>query len=389
MIARLPDDEGSPLFAVLLAGGRGTRFWPASRASRPKQFLRLFDERSLLRLTYDRFARILPVERILVVTNPAYAERTALELPDLRSENLILEPSGRDTAPAAALSARVVRERERDAVMVVAPTDHFILDETAFAAALSTGTEAAAAGALVTFGVVPDHPATTYGYIEVEDRPSTGQAVRVLRFREKPGPAEAAAFLASGRFFWNAGIFVWRAEVFERELAGAHPLLASAVSGLPRVADPGAPDEDAFREAWERIPAISIDYALMEKAPNVKVVPLAAGWSDVGGWDAVRSLLPGDESGNRPSPDVLYIHARDCSVHREESGAHTGIDGEGARKGGLEAGRERRRLYALVGTDDLIVVETRDAVLICRRGAGEALREVVKKLAEAGREDLT
>src|SRR5438093_4721708 len=217
---------GRPVYAVLLAGGKGTRFWPASRLAHPKQFLTLFGDRSLLRLTWDRFARIVPPERILVVTGRAYTDRVRSELPGLDRWNLLVEPSGHDTAPAAGLAARVALERASDPLLVIAPTDHFIRDEAEFARVLGVGLEAAASGALVTFGIVPDRPATTYGYIEVEEdgaiasagRPGAGgRAAGSLggrRFHEKPEPEKAAAYLATGRFFWNAGIFAWRARAF-------------------------------------------------------------------------------------------------------------------------------------------------------------------------------
>lgn len=369
-----------PVFAALLAGGKGTRFWPASRAANPKQFLKLLGDRSLLRSTFDRFRRLVPADRILVVTSPAYVARTLEELPELAPSNLIIEPSGHDTAPAAALAAQAALASDDDPVLVVAPTDHFIADEGAFARALAAGIEAADAGSLVTFGVVPDRPATVYGYIEVETAAAPGAlALPVVRFREKPKLDEARAFLATGRFFWNAGIFAWRARVFERSLRDVAPDLAAALARLPalpeRNAAGGAGREDAFAhppgfvEAWEALPSISVDYALMERAKNVHVVPLAAGWSDVGGWDAVRDLLPADPDGNCPDDAVVYVGATHCSVHRHGNPDHV-------------------RSYALVETEGLIVVDTPDAVLICRRGAGESLREVVKRLRAAGREDL-
>lgn len=388
-----PSPGPRQVFAALLAGGKGTRFWPASRAANPKQFLRLFGERSLLRGTFDRFARFVPPANILVVTNPAYAERTLSELPDLPAENLVLEPSGHDTAPAAALASGAARRRHADPILVLAPTDHVIDDEVAFDRALARGIEEAETGALVTFGIVPERPATVYGYIEVERRaePDEG-SLPVLRFREKPDEAEAKAFLATGRFFWNAGIFAWRASAFDRALAAANPALAEALAGLPLLAPPDAGAESlpapsdhgqnepiqgwpphvfpqGFEQAWEALPVISIDYALMEKASGVRVVPLAAGWSDVGSWDAVRERLASDEAGNREASEVLYFGASGCSVHREGT-------------------RARARFYALVETDGLIVVETDDAVLICREGTGEALREVVRRLEATGRKDL-
>lgn len=369
--ARPAGAGGYSVWAILLAGGRGTRFWPVSRASHPKQLLRFFGDRTLLRATWDRFTAVLPAERILVVTGPTYAEATRRELPGLPAENLILEPSGRDTAPAIALAMGEVRGRDAGAVCIVAPTDHFIGDEKAFREALAAGIAAAASGSLVTFGVRPDRPATVYGYIETHMDPGAAVAVPVARFHEKPGQEEARRYLATGRFFWNAGIFAWTIARFEESLAGAAPALAATVSALPPYALPGSPRHEAFAEAWNRVPSISIDYALMERATGIQVVPLAAGWSDLGGWDAIRDLLPADPDDNRASPDVAYVRSRGCSVHRA-SDPPTGT----------------RRLYALVGVEDLVVVETDDAVLICKEGSGEALRELVSRLRSQGREDL-
>jgi mannose-1-phosphate guanylyltransferase len=387
-----PGSGPRPVVAALLAGGKGTRFWPASRAATPKQFLELLGDRSLLRGTFDRFARLLPRERILIVTSPAYAARTREALPALAPENLVLEPSARDTAPAAALAVQAAALRHEDPIVVLAPTDHLIEDEEAFGRALKEAIAAAEEGSLVTLGVVPDRPATVYGYIEVADR-SSGEirALPVLRFREKPDPETAAEFVASGRFFWNAGIFAWRASSFRSALAEADPSLAAALDALAptgpetaaggRPARPGGIDGEGvprgagidaaragFERGWAALPAVSIDYALMEKARNVKVVPLDAGWTDLGSWDAVTERLPADEHGNRAAQDVLYAGASRCAVHRS-----------GSRAG--------RRFIALAGTEGLIVVETDDALLICTEGAGERMREIVGRLREIGRED--
>jgi mannose-1-phosphate guanylyltransferase len=262
-------------------------------------------------------------------------------------------------------------------VVIVAPTDHYIADEDAFDRALHSGVTAAERGAIVTFGVVPTRPATVYGYIEVGGTVTSAPApLEVLRFHEKPGAAEAAAYLATGRFLWNAGIFAWRASVFERALGDADPALAARIAALPPAWAEHGPEEhpaegspavsQEFAEAWNRLPAISVDYALLEKASGIRLIPLSAGWSDVGGWDAAAELLPADDLGNRQADATLYVGASDCSVHR--------------------LGAER--LIALVGTEGIIVVETPDSVLVCKKGSGEALREVVRRLAAAGREDL-
>jgi mannose-1-phosphate guanylyltransferase len=418
---------GRPVIAALLAGGKGTRFWPASRAENPKQFLRLLGDRSLLREAYERFLRILPPERILIVTGTAYAERTRQELPEMPPGNLILEPSGRDTAPAAVLAVRAAAALAGDPIVIIAPTDHHIADQPAFERALAAGIEAAGAGALVTFGIVPDRPATVYGYIEVEKKlEKPDEALAVLRFREKPDAEEAARFLATGRFFWNAGIFLWRASVFDTALAAASPALHEAARALPSPAgaapgpggaakECGAPSfAPGFEKAWEDLPAISIDYALMEKAAGVRVVPLRAGWSDLGGWDAVREFMTEDETGNREAPDTLFVGSTGCSVHRAGISCRApGSDPAGSldapraprtpgaakspgtpnpkvtpETAGSQEHAGKPRLVALVGCEGLIVVETPDALLVCREGAGEALREVVRRLRSGGREDL-
>lgn len=374
-----PPAAGADVRVVLLAGGKGTRFWPASREARPKQFLRLLGDRTLLRLTFERFARIVSPDRIHVVTNGRHAARTRDELPELPEGNLLLEPSGRDTAPAASLAARELGRLGGDPVLLVAPTDHYVQDESAFGDAIHAGIAEAQRGSLVTFGVVPDRPATVYGYIEVRDiaaRPSSGGVLQVLRFREKPGAEEAARFFETGRFYWNAGIFAWRIGVFQAELVRTAPALAAGIAGLPPLGGADAAAAERFSRAWESLPSTSVDYALMEKASRVVCVPLAAGWSDVGNWDAVRELSRQDDAGNLAAQDVLYVGARACAVHR--------CEGEVGKAGGAVA----KRFYALVRTENLIVVESPDAVLICPADAGEALRAVVRELEAAGRKDL-
>lgn len=357
------------VFAALLAGGRGTRFWPASREARPKQFLKLLDERTLLRATWERFAASIPPENILVVASAAHADRIRQELPELQAANLILEPCGRDTAAAAVLAARAVSERDPEGTLVLAPTDHALADESRFRASLDLAIAEAGTGALVVFGVPPSGPSSSYGYIEVGVPIEGSGAADVARFVEKPDKARAEAFLATGRFYWNAGIFVWKVASFFASFQAADAALFAQFEALPPYAPPGTPAEPRFRSGWESLPAIAIDRALMEKARGVRVVLLDAGWSDVGGWEALGELLEGDADGNRTGEATLYLDARRCAVHRSSE-------------------TPSRPLIALVGTEDLVVVETPDAILILKKGSGEVMRKVVDRLRETGRDDL-
>ncbi len=339
-----PRPRGGRLHVVLLAGGSGTRFWPASRRERPKQFLALDGSEPLLLRTWRRARRLAPAGRIWVVAPRHLADGVRALLPSLRAENLVVEPSPRDTAPAIALASAVVERREPGAVVAILPTDHVIRDVERFAAAVEVAAEAARGGRLVCLGIRPDRPATGFGYLRCAARPRSGAAVAVERFVEKPDRARARRFLRSGEYLWNGGMFVWRAARFLAELR----------ERAPAVARPVERHLDGIGGAWTRATKLSVDYAVMEKASDVVVVPLDAGWDDVGSWAAAARLR--EESGGAPDPRHVLIDS-----------PGTVVFGEG-------------RTVAVVGVPGVVVVESEGGILVVGRERSEDVREVVKRL---------
>ena len=340
------------LHAVLLAGGSGTRFWPLSRSGRPKQFLALAGERSLLEETWRRVRRLVPDERIWVVAPERLARDVRRALPGLSPRNLVLEPSPRDTAPAIALACARVLRRDSHAVTAFLPTDHVVRDARAFGTAVRAAARAARGGSLVCLGVKPTRPATGFGYLECASRPSGAAPVEVKHFVEKPDAARARRFVKSGKFLWNAGMFVWRADRFLEELRRLAPRTHAAATRTA-AGDTGA---------WERAERKSVDYAVMERAEGVQVVPLDAGWDDVGSWDAVAALQKDQRP--RGAANGLLVDSPDSVI--------------------LSGGR----CVAVVGVPGVVVVETDDAVLVVGRGASERVRRVVEELRARGRNDL-
>jgi mannose-1-phosphate guanylyltransferase/mannose-6-phosphate isomerase len=337
--------------AILLAGGSGTRFWPLSRAARPKQLLALAGRRPLLVDTWHRVRALAPLSRIWVVAPAALAVDLRRALPGLRRGNLIVEPTPRDTAPAVGLGCATVAAADPRAVVGIFPTDHVIRHPERFVASVRAAARAARRGALVCLGIRPDRPATGFGYLKCAGRPSSRRSVPVERFVEKPSAARARAFVRSGRYRWNAGMFVWRVDRFLEELGRTAPRILAAVRG----------HLDGRRAAWRRATRLSVDYAVMEKARGVELVSLDAGWDDVGSWDAAARL-------------------------REESGlAEAGrlaVDSPGSVVFG------GRRLVVLVDVPRVAVVDTPDALLVVARGSSEKVRTVVELLRSRGRREL-
>ena len=335
------------LHAVLLAGGSGTRFWPWSRADRPKQFLALAGGEPLLVETWRRARALLPPSRIWAVVPKALVRQVRRLLPALPADRLVVEPEPRDTGPAIVLACAAVARKHPEAVIAVLPTDHVIADRAAFAAALSVSAQAARRGGLVCLGVRPDRPATGFGYLECAGPPGRRRAVAVTRFVEKPGLARARKFVRSGRHLWNTGMFVWRVDRF----------LEEALRAAPAVAEPVLAHVAGERGAWGRAQRRSVDYAVMERARGVQVVGLEAGWDDVGSWDAAARLREGSDSST-----VLRVDSEGSAVF-----------GEGGR------------LVALVGVPQVVVVDTEDALLVVHRDRSEQVRAVVDTLVTSGR----
>jgi mannose-1-phosphate guanylyltransferase len=348
------------VFAVIMAGGSGTRLWPLSRRRSPKQLLALTGETSLLQQTVARLELLLKPHDIYVITSQAHVRATQEQLPQLPSDNVLGEPLARSTAVAAGLGT-VLARRESDEVCLVLPSDHFIGDDARFVEALRQAQGGAERGYLVTLGVVPTHPATGYGYIKVgEPLHQASEVALVERFVEKPDAATAARFLEEGGYLWNAGIFVWRAYAFRQAVERYQPALASAferIEALHRT--PGW--MSTVREILEPVPAISIDTGIAEPAAaegRMAVVPLAAGWSDIGSWSALLEALSATTGATLVA-----------------SGQH--LD-RGSQRVLVHGGD---RLVVTVGLSDVIIVDTPDALLVCARDRAEEIKPVLDEIA--------
>jgi len=353
-------DMSNPIYALILAGGSGERFWPLSRRSRPKQLLRLVSKRVLLEETVARLDGLVPKERILILTNTEQETAVRKLLAGFPRENIVAEPTKRDTAAAVALGAGWVAARDHAATMLVLPADHVIADQAAFQETLALAAETAEeTGELVTIGIKPTWACPGFGYIEqgepvrLRKRNSKGAIHRVLRFREKPNVDLAESFLRKGNFRWNAGMFVWSVPTVLSEFNRHAPELADFISQLRA---PGN-FERVLRERFSKLPRISFDYAIMEKADRVLVVEASFDWDDIGSWRAVANYFKNDEHGN----------AANCGVTAVDSSNNIIFDEEGTT-------------IALLGVHNLIVVRTGDAVLVCHRHQAEKIKDLISKL---------
>jgi mannose-1-phosphate guanylyltransferase len=345
-------------FACIMAGGSGERFWPMSRTRSPKHLLKLFSERTLLEETVRRIGGVVPRENIFVLTNELQLPATRAALAGLvANEQIVAEPAKRDTAPAAALATALVRARAgENATLALLPADAFIANDGLFRAQLESAMAGAAARhSIVTFGVKPSYPSTSFGYLEVAAEPGQPSAQfpirKVIRFVEKPDLATAERYIADGNYFWNAGIFVWSVKAFLGEAVRNAPDLAAFITEFPEA------NWSAFvAERFPVLKKISVDYAIMEKAERVETVVAKFDWDDVGLWTALPKHLANDANGNATRGSVLA------------TGASNNI--------ALSSGRT----IALVGVKDLVVVETADAVLVCHRDAVQEIKKIIPQL---------
>ncbi|MGC6486538.1 MAG: mannose-1-phosphate guanylyltransferase [Planctomycetota bacterium] len=360
----------SSMHAVIMAGGSGTRFWPASRRTRPKQLLPLSDGAPMIRAAVDRVASSCPPERTWIVTNADQRDAILALLPGFPAEQVVVEPEARDTAPCVGLALAQVASTDPDATLVILPADQVIEPATEFARMLARGAAIAADDqTLVTFGVPPSFPATGYGYIELggplDERTPRGFAA--AGFREKPDAETAAGFVAAGRFWWNTGVVVFSVRAMRAQMQRHCPELDASVQAMQAALTSG--DEAALHAAFRAAPRTSIDFAVMEKADALAVVECTALWDDVGSFPALARVLEGDSQGNHAS-----LHG---GAHAEllES-ADNVVYAEGART------------VALFGVDGLVVAAVGDAVLVCPKDRADELKKVVERLRGAGREDL-
>lgn len=354
------------LIPVILSGGAGTRLWPVSREGHPKPFMKLEDGESLLLKTYIRAAQVAYKENsggeLLTVTNRDYYfmskdELARAQLGKSQSGAFLLEPMGRNTAPAIALAAHYIAEKfGPDAIMLILAADHLIQNPIAFSAAVSNATSLARQNKLVTFGIIPSGPETGFGYIEAGE--SEGQGKRVVRFVEKPSFEKACEYVAAGNFFWNSGMFCFKAGVILEEMAKHAPDVATAacweeIKKTNSVTDGMLEIPEA---SFKEIPDISIDYAVMERSSNVVVIPADFGWSDIGSWNAVSNLVEPDENNNRASGEAIFIGSKNTFVQSED------------------------RLVAAVGLDNLMIIDTPDALLVANPDHAQDVKKVVAQL---------
>jgi len=363
--------------AVILAGGSGSRLWPLSRQQLPKQFLKLNGAHSLLQETITRLQPLIAAQDVLIVTGEEHAKGEAYQA--LSPYQTLLEPIGRNTAPAIAIAAAYLQQQGADPVMVVLPADHIIKEVAAFQASLQRAIAAAQTGMLVTFGIQPDRPDTGFGYIKTGSRiavsglsESAGNAISrtaqitqsgvfaVECFTEKPDLVTAEKFLREGNYFWNSGMFVWKASSILREIKQHLPQVDAVLQNIQAAVQRGETFAVAVNKYFHLMPSISIDYGVLEKSNNVGLVPCEIGWSDVGSWDAVYDIAKKDADNNALQGNVLAI---DCS--------NTLI-------------RSDKRLVAAVGVENLCIIETADAILISPRGQSQRVREVVDALKGSG-----
>lgn len=353
------DDPTPPRYALILAGGSGQRFWPVSRDSLPKQLLKLFGDKTLLELTVERLDGLVPKENILVLTNQQQEAAVRGILKNLPAENILAEPEKRDTAPAIALGVGWIARRSPAATMVVLPADHLIKDRAEFQKMLSNAmTAAEISGSLITAGIKPAWPCPSYGYVERGKKASIPGAkdatiYEVVRFREKPNPDLAEHFISQGNFLWNAGMFIWTLPAIFSELSRHCPALADFVSELRNAKDFTA----TVARQFGRLPKLSIDYALMEKASRVLNIEAAFDWDDVGNWTSVARYLAEDEDGNRHNVPVSRFDAANNIVFSQT-----------------------KQHIALLGVKDLIVIQAKDALLVATRGRAESIKKLVDEL---------
>ena len=350
------------MIALIMAGGVGTRFWPLSRKSNPKQFLNIISEDSMLQMTVKRLQPKIKVEDIYIVTASSQVDLTREHLPCLPQENIIIEPFGMNTAPCIALSAQfLARKYDKNEKMIVLPADHLIAFKDDFLASLDAGEDSANLDNLITFGIKPNYPATGYGYIEA-GKEIEKEMFYVKQFKEKPDIETAEQFLNSGNFYWNSGIFMWKIETILDAYKAYLPKVAQVLEKIDARWDKDGLSADISTE-YTSMPKIPVDIGIMEQAEKRVVIPVDYGWSDVGSWKALYDISDKDESNNVLKCESEIIDSKNNYVNS-------------------------KKFVTLIGIDDMIVVESNDALLIAKKDRSEEVKDIVEKLKKDGKEEL-
>lgn len=348
--------------ALIMAGGKGERFWPRSRVSLPKQFLSLTDDgKTMIQLTVERISPLVNIEDVYIATNKNYKELVKQQLPGIPEENILCEPVGRNTAPCIGLGAAHVAKKYDDATMIVLASDHLIKNNEIFTETFTQACEVAEKGEnLVTIGITPNYPETGYGYIKYDQNTKEGSAYAVEKFVEKPVLEVAKEYLADGHYLWNSGMFVWKVSTI---LNNFKKLLPESYAALIKIKESvGTADEETvLNKEFMNLEAESVDYAIMEKADNIYIIPGNFGWDDIGSWLAVGRIKKTDDDNNVVNGNVVTVNTKNCVI-------------EGADK-----------LIATVGLRDMVVVDTKDATLISTKENAGEIKKVLAKLRETGK----
>ena len=347
------------MYCIIMAGGSGTRFWPRSRQNQSKQFLKILGNESLILSTVKRFQKFISHENVFIVARKDQETQLKQHIPDVAEENFLFEPVGKNTAPCIGLAALFVQKKDPDGIMIVSPADHLIKDEKSFRKTMKVaGQLAEEQGGLVTIGIKPNHPATGYGYIQVDGKINTHydiETFKVKTFAEKPNLATAKRFLDSGDFYWNSGIFVFKASVYLKALEEFLPNLHDALMEIDKFID--KPDyEKVLSRVYQQIKKISIDYGVMEKAKNVFIVKGDFSWNDLGSWEQVYKLSAMDQHGNSVSGTAVLLDTQNSYIYSSEG------------------------IIAVLGLADIVVVREGDAVLVCRRDMAEDVNLIVDRI---------
>lgn len=351
-------------YAMIMAGGGGTRLWPMSRNNMPKQLLPLVEDQSMYKISVERLAPLFTPDCIYVVTGSQYVDMMRADTPEIPPQNFIVEPYGRDSGPAAALGITVIQQRDSKAVVAILTADHHISDKAGFREVLAAAHDLAQQGYIVTLGITPTYPSTGFGYIRRGRELCTVNGLtcyQSLGFTEKPNPEKAAQFLASGDYSWNSGMFIWKADQAMSEFQRQQPEMHAHFMELASAVD--TPQFNTTLDTvWEKIKKIQLDYAVMEGAHNMAVIPVDIGWNDIGSWASLFDVLPLDPSGNTfKATDWIAMDTSNTLVVSD-------------------------KLVVTIGIDSIVVIETPDAILICHKDRTQGVKEVVNQLRAANKD---